>query len=110
MPEQRASRRVGRRRQQGGGLGGGASAAVSGNGGLVVRRDDQQHPPSCRAPTAGTRGAAGRGHGLGQWEYRGFEKAIIVLIIVGFYRCLSCVFFWGILSDKNKFWADNWSV
>ena len=47
---------------------------------------------------------------LGQWEYRVFEKAIIVLIIVGFYRCLSCVFFWGILSDKNKFWTDNWSV
>ena len=47
---------------------------------------------------------------LGQWEYRVFEKAVIVLVIVGFYRCLSYFFFWGILSHKNKFWTGSWSI
>ena len=38
-----------------------------------------------------------------QWEYRVFEKAIVVLIIVGFYRCLRVCFSGPFAVTKTNF-------
>ena len=46
---------------------------------------------------------SGTAPGLGQWEYRVFEKAIVVLVIVGFYGCLSCVFSGAFSVTKTNF-------